>query len=101
MKSWDGYLPAGVIYLLRARMPRLLAAFLPLVKGAGGSAGTQAVGAIVRALAIGEVSERRVHDAPLVARKEASATALFLPRSSIHPSPSHIRLNTTSCILYG
>jgi magnesium transporter len=102
--SWEAverYVPARVADLVRARLPWLLAvfivealaaavikryegvisgaavlaAFLPLVMAAGGSAGTQAVGIVLRSLALGEVSERRLEDLALVARKEAVVAA--------------------------
>ncbi len=92
----ERYITARVKDLVRARLPWLLiiyfiesitanvlksyehvlaraavlAAFIPLIMGTGGNVGSQAVGLIIRALALGEVSDRSRDDILLVLRKE-------------------------------
>ncbi|MCE4610638.1 MAG: magnesium transporter [Desulfurococcales archaeon] len=92
----DRYVPASALDLFKARIPPLvvvlliealaamvikryegvirgaavLAAFLPLIMAAGGGSGTQSVGLVLRAMALGEVSERRLGDYILVLGKE-------------------------------
>ena len=99
----ERYVPARVAELVRARLPWLLviyliesitanvlksyehvlsrvavlAAFIPLIMGTGGNVGSQAVGLIIRALALGEVSERSRDDALLILKKEL-ATSLAI-----------------------
>ncbi len=97
----DRYVPAGVWDLFKSRIGWLaavlvieaataaviksfeaviagsavLAAFLPLVMASGGGAGTQAVGIVLRSMALGELSERRLEDLALVLLKELRAGA--------------------------
>ncbi len=55
----------------------LVAAFIPLVMGTGGNVGSQASSVILRALALGEISESSRRDVVLVMLKElASAAAI-------------------------
>ena len=55
----------------------LVAAFIPLVMGTGGNVGSQASSMVLRALAVGEISESSRRDLALVAAKElASAAAI-------------------------
>ncbi len=98
--SVERYVPSRVVELVRARLPWLLviyliesitanvlksyehvlsrvavlAAFIPLIMGTGGNVGSQAVGLIIRALALGEVSERSRDDALLILRKELTVS---------------------------
>ncbi len=55
----------------------VLAAFIPLIMGTGGNVGSQAVGLIIRALALGEVSERSRSDALLIVRKELATSSII------------------------
>lgn len=55
----------------------ILTAFIPLVMGTGGNVGSQAVGLIIRALALGEISERSLDDILLVVRKEIKTAAMI------------------------
>lgn len=99
----ERYITARVGELVRARLPWLLviyliesitanvlksyehvlsraavlAAFIPLIMGTGGNVGSQAVGLIIRALALGEVSERSRDDALLVIKKELATSTMI------------------------
>ena len=55
----------------------ILAAFIPLVMGTGGNVGSQAVAIMVRALALGEVSERSRADVAMVVAKELSVSLII------------------------
>lgn len=55
----------------------LLAAFIPLVMDTGGNVGSQASSMIVRALALGEISEKSRHDIVYVLLKEVATAALI------------------------
>ncbi len=99
----ERYITARVIDLVKARLPWLLViyfiesitanvlksyehviataailtAFIPLVMGTGGNVGSQAVGLIIRALALGEISERSRSDILLVMKKEIKTSLLI------------------------
>ncbi len=99
----ERYITARVVDLVKARLPWLLViyliesvtanvlksyehviataailtAFIPLVMGTGGNVGSQAVGLIIRALALGEISERSLNDILLVVRKEIKTAAMI------------------------
>ncbi|ALL01820.1 divalent cation transporter [Pyrodictium delaneyi] len=55
----------------------ILAAFIPLVMDTGGNVGSQASSMIVRALALGEISERSRHDIVYVFLKELATATLI------------------------
>lgn len=55
----------------------IIAAFIPLIMDTGGNVGSQATATMIRALALGEISEHSGRDVLLVLVKEASTAALI------------------------
>jgi magnesium transporter len=53
----------------------VIAAFIPLIMDTGGNVGSQATSMIIRALALGELSERSIHDVIYVFLKELATAA--------------------------
>ena len=102
-KPRERYLKAGILDLFKSRIPwllliyaiesvtaniikgyedviqriALLAAFIPLVMDTGGNVGSQASSMIIRALALGEISERSRYDIVYVFLKELATAALI------------------------
>ncbi len=101
-KPFERYLAASVLDLVKLRLPWLLliyviesitatilksyenlisrvaiiAAFIPLIMDTGGNVGSQASSMIVRALALGEISERSSYDITYVVLKEIGVSLL-------------------------
>jgi magnesium transporter len=55
----------------------LIAAFIPLIMGTGGNVGSQATSLVLRALALGEVSELSKYDIARIMLKEAATSSMI------------------------
>ena len=55
----------------------LIAAFIPLIMGTGGNVGSQATSLVLRALALGEVSELSKYDIARIVLKEAATSSMI------------------------